>query len=317
MAILGVFLFCVRAIAGDQLPAEVAINKEAGRGGHLIVKLRVGSGEEVPFLVDTGAPITVLDKSFERMLDERLLTVELRSSLGVQQSGMHAAPKLYLQDVPLRTDSYMLTFAFNHGWARRAGIKGILGMDCLRHYCVQLDFQAGKMRFLDPNTLDRANLGKAYLVEPSQKGQRFPRMLANARQNGAVPVIRHTGLLGGTNTPALIDTGANLDGTVDRGALKGHYFARFVHFLIPFRSVRIGKCDWDDQTYRKLRISTADKSEPVFAATEILGLRFLARHLVTFDFPRTTMYLKQTSVGPLSASRPPTQIVLTSPSKIE
>jgi len=30
-----------------------------------------------------------------------------------------------------------------------------------------------------------------------------------------------------------------------------------------------------------------------------LGLRFLARHLVTFDFPKRTMYLKQTSVGPL------------------
>src|SRR5207244_13623223 len=31
----------------------------------------------------------------------------------------------------------------------------------------------------------------------------------------------------------------------------------------------------------------------------ILGLRFLARHLVTFDFPKRTMYLKQTSIGPL------------------
>ena len=31
-----------------------------------------------------------------------------------------------------------------------------------------------------------------------------------------------------------------------------------------------------------------------------IGLGFLARHLVTFDFPDRTMYLKRTSVGPLS-----------------
>ena len=31
-----------------------------------------------------------------------------------------------------------------------------------------------------------------------------------------------------------------------------------------------------------------------------IGLRFLARHLVTFDFPKQTMYLKRVSVGPLA-----------------
>jgi hypothetical protein len=30
-----------------------------------------------------------------------------------------------------------------------------------------------------------------------------------------------------------------------------------------------------------------------------VGFRFLARHLVTFNFPKRIMYLKQTSVGPL------------------
>ncbi len=31
-----------------------------------------------------------------------------------------------------------------------------------------------------------------------------------------------------------------------------------------------------------------------------IGLRFLARHLVTFNFPKRMMYLKRTSVGPLA-----------------
>jgi hypothetical protein len=31
----------------------------------------------------------------------------------------------------------------------------------------------------------------------------------------------------------------------------------------------------------------------------VIGLRFLARHLVTLNFPKRTMYLKRTSPGPL------------------
>jgi hypothetical protein len=33
-----------------------------------------------------------------------------------------------------------------------------------------------------------------------------------------------------------------------------------------------------------------------------MGLRFLARHLVTFNFPKRTMYLKQTRTGPPDAT---------------
>ena len=31
-----------------------------------------------------------------------------------------------------------------------------------------------------------------------------------------------------------------------------------------------------------------------------IGLRFLARHLVTLNFPKRTMYLKRVSAGPLA-----------------
>ena len=39
---------------GSTLPAEVPINQEAGRGGGLVVTVRLESGEELPFWVDTG-----------------------------------------------------------------------------------------------------------------------------------------------------------------------------------------------------------------------------------------------------------------------
>src|SRR5205807_625400 len=52
----------------------------------------------------------------------------------------------------------------------------------------------------------------------------------------------------------------------------------------------------DGDTYTALRLQLRDDGKPNANA---IGLRFLARHLVTLDFPHRTMYLKRTSVGPL------------------
>jgi hypothetical protein len=122
---------------------------------------------------------------------------------------------------------------------------GILAMDCLRHYCVQLDFQAGKMRFLDSKSLDVTQLGKPYPL----KFWLYTPLYTD-----------HVGLAGGKTARSLVDTGWNLDGS----------------------------CVWDGQTYTDLDVGTEGN---------ILGLRFLARHLVTFDFPRRTMYLKLATEG--------------------
>src|SRR6267142_2732617 len=64
-------LTAAAALAHPSLPDEVTINTDAGQ---LFVTLRLESGKELPFVVDTGAPITVIDKSFEPMLGKRLGT---------------------------------------------------------------------------------------------------------------------------------------------------------------------------------------------------------------------------------------------------
>jgi hypothetical protein len=75
--------FCEQDRApGATLPAEVPINPEAGRGGLLIVPVRLESGEEVPFLVDTGSG-SCLDKSLESKLGKPVGTDTVQS-WGVQ-----------------------------------------------------------------------------------------------------------------------------------------------------------------------------------------------------------------------------------------
>lgn len=237
-----------------ELPREVSISKDAGRGGLLFMTLRLEDGEELPFLLDTGANSTTFDKSLEPKLGKRLGT---EVTAGWDGKGgkvnLYAAPKLYLGNTRLMTGSRIST-----------GNPAILGMDCLKHYCIQLDFEAGKMRFLNADQVNAAELGKAFPL--------------TFRWN--LPCIHHVGLLGESGTNLLIDTGCRVDGLEEKSAIKG------LAQILP-------DCVWDGETYTNLIVAAVDHAN-------VLGLSFLARHLVTLDFPRRTMYLKQTSVGPLT-----------------
>jgi len=248
--------YAAAASTDPHLPAETAMNKEAGRGGLLFVTLRLDDGEELPFLFDTGATGTVFDKSLEYKLGKRL-GIESSSGWGAKgKANTFAAPKLYLGNTLLRTGDKIWTSDLNHP-------SGILGMDCLKHYCIQMDFEAGKMRFLDSDTLNIAQLGKAY-----------PLVL-----KGNLPFILYPGLLGGSNSNVLIDMGCRVDGLAQKTETSS-----LVRFLPD--------CAWDGLSYSNIAVAAVDHAN-------VLGIRFFARHLVTLDFPKGVMYLKQISCSSL------------------
>jgi hypothetical protein len=147
-----------------RLPADVAFNKDAGRGTWLIVKLQLESGEELPFLLDTGAPWTFFDKSREPKLGKRLDSGTAWNFGTKQESGVYAAPKLYLGGTPLMMTGTNVGTLDNKQISTKAGrpILGILGMDCLEHYCIQLDFAARKVRFLDDEQANKKGWGKPF-----------------------------------------------------------------------------------------------------------------------------------------------------------
>ncbi len=250
-----------------QLPAPVTINKEAGRGGHLTVTLRLENGKELPFDVDTGAPFTVFNKSLEPQLGKCLGQTSLNWWNGREESHIYAAPRLYLGGTPLLAADRIFTSDL-----KRMGPQtmGVLGMDCLKHYCIQLDFAAGEMRFLDPAGVNAAGLGRAFPLTFSGIGS----------QSQSIHPTIHQGGLVGEGTNLLIDTGCNIDGLVSEGTIKG------IAVLLP-------ECGWEGETFTNLIIAAVDHASA-------LGLSFLARHLVTLDFPNRMLYLKQTSIGPLA-----------------
>jgi hypothetical protein len=202
-----------------------------------------------------------MDKSIESKLGKRTGTGVGTGWGGTNKVDMYAAPKLYLGNTQLVTGKKVWT-----GGPGATSGSGTLGMDCLKHYCLQLDFAKETIRFLNSDQVDSSALGKAYPVT----------------LKGNLPYIHHSGLLGGPDSDLLVDLGCRVDGMAGTNVVKG---------LAQFLPV----CTWDGETYSNLAIVAVGHAN-------VLGLNFFARHLVTLDFPHRTLYLKQTNVGPLAGN---------------
>jgi len=284
---IGLMLLCSCATqnpANSRLPADVTMNKEAGRGGLLMVTVRLADGEKLPLVVDTGCPITSFDKSLEQKLGRRLDSGTLLN-FGVEQDiGVYAAPKIYLGNVPLQM-AYTNVATFDHhkladhGWLP---FMGFLGMDVLHNYCLQLDFAAGKMRFLDDEPADKKNWGEPFPLTDIGDG------CFSINEN----------LAGVNGLGSVIDTGCN-----SSGWLRPELFQQWTNQdsaagKIHSPNGKLGGEIYHDLDFRELDAKSlaTDDSHIKFNG---VGLRVLAENLVTLDFPNHTMYLKRTSKWPL------------------
>jgi hypothetical protein len=268
-----------------QLPAETSLNETAGRGDWVRIKVHLENGKEIPLMVDTGGPHTVLDKSLEPLLGKRLGTGTWFEPLlgGLLKVNLYNAPKLYLGDTQLITSDRVYTYDFQK---ESPGPMGVLGMDCLRNYCVQFDFVNRKMRFLDPNRPGN-DLGKA-----------FPLTIIFGL------VITRTDCFGTGKALFCPDTGFNYADAM----LKPKLFRRMSKEQKPVmagqaKTLKTRPAAWfskgtfGGEIYTNLTIMEWSGTRP---AGDLIGLPLLARNLVTFNFPKRMMYLKQESIGPLN-----------------
>jgi hypothetical protein len=286
----GLILFCScaaarhesRIVAASELPGEIAMNRGAGFGDDLAIMLHLEGGGMFACYVDTGSPDSLLPKSLEQQLGKRIGTGAFRMLGGHREKeNIYATPRIYLGDTPLMTGDRIGTW--NNTF-------GILGMDCLRHYCIQLDFQARKIRFLDSEHLNAAELGKAYPMTESPYAY-----------------INHNGFFGQKKCELLVDTGYPFDGMVNSKLFKRTVREQKAQPVPLWDHGRIvgkipdvisfPKCVWDDEIYTDLFIETG--------RPELIGMKFLARHQVAFNFPKKMMYLKRIMPMHFSAKGPP------------
>ncbi len=258
------------------LPADAPMNKGAGRGDLLIVTLRLESGEALPMLVDTGASGTMIDKSLEPKLGTVRGTATIQSWGVKEEKNVYATPKLYLGRTRLLTGDNIVTDDFKK-LSADAGhpIMGILGMDVLEHYCIQLDFAAGEVRFLDDERADKKKWGKAFPIQALNPQDARPSVCEN--------------LFGAQGPHSLIDTGCNYDGW-----LMPKWFQQWTNQTKVSANGEVRPNGaLGGETYPRLDL------HEINVESDGIGLHFLSRHLVTLDFPKWTLYLQRQSVGPL------------------
>ena len=265
--------------AHRSLPPDMPISPDAGRGGDLTVTVKLENGQKLLMILDTGAGSTVLDESLKSKLGKPLGTAPMHSVFGISTNNFYTAPKLYLGDAPLlMTGTAIVTWDVKKRLSSPAHrpVMGILGIDVLEHYCIQLDFAAGKMRFLDDQHADKSTWGKAFSIVPVRDDDPRPAVAEN--------------LLGRQGPHSLIDSGWLGD-----GALMPKYFQLWTNSAVVPTN---GEARSPDGVFGGKKYFFVNLSEMDWPS-DAIGLNFLARHLVTFDFPNHTLYLQRRSIGPL------------------
>ncbi|MGB8368618.1 MAG: hypothetical protein ACLPYZ_14300 [Limisphaerales bacterium] len=269
------------------LPADTAFFKDSE---HIYLTLRLENGKQLLFIVDTGGTATVLDKSLEPVLGKRLGTRKGNYPFfGKATLNVYDAPKLYLGNTQLLMDKRIFTDDLSQ-FQDEQPIVGIIGMDCLRHYCIQLDFADHKIRFLDPDHSESENLG-----------EKFP---LTYNFSDGIPSIR-ANFFGKSTARWEIDTGFTVDiaprpkplrelqeqtsgqlifSKQKKNSTNGFVYGTF--YLCPqiiFNNEACTNFIWSDSRGENL-----------------IGLRFLSRYLTTLNFPKRMMLLQHSNAESLA-----------------
>ena len=288
ICVLALFSCGAETIVHPATPIENDFTLTHNNVPGIYVKLRMESGKELLFLIDTGRPNTSIDKSLEPLLGKRLRRSLFFEPLidGVSFADVYKAPKLYLGNTPLLTNSKIYAFDWQR-LGQQPGVMGVLGMDCLKHYCVQFDFAHNKIRFLDPDHPDQSDLGTP-----------FPLIIIDGL------LIARADCFGAGKAYFCPDTG---DSSVD-ATIKPSLFRRKLKEQKPLwtypASIPGGASTelagfttsiFAGKIYTHL---TFNEWYSPWPDGDLIGLPFLARNLVTFNFPKRVMYLKQETSAP-------------------
>lgn len=273
------------------LPPPIPFSQDAE---NLYIQLRLENGKEIPVGVDTGSPTTVLDKSLEPLLGNCAGTEKADFLFfGKQVLNVYPAPKLYLGDTQLSANQWIFTGDLKMIQEDEdRPIMGLLGMDCLRRYCLQINFADHKIHFLDP---DQPGIGSHAL-----------KYRMKYDHSDGTPWI-HARFLGKSSARWEIDTGCTADiaptpkplremqvQTSSQVVLTGHKistngFPPEVFWYYPkiiFNQEACTNFLWTDAH-----------------GNNLIGLRFLSRHLTTLDFPKRTLYLEPGTTEALADTR--------------
>jgi hypothetical protein len=158
-------------------------------------------------------------------------------------------------------------------------IAGIIGLEALRAFVVQIDCDAGRVRFFKPDKTPHEDWGDSVplVADPELKLLTVLATVDGQPANFTVDTgCTDSGFLTDWWVDRLAKSSKTVIGQGATGAGMGTY-----------RVIRTKDCELGGVHHRDLLFSDSKASKPG------LGMRFFARYLATFDFPNGKLYLKK------------------------
>jgi predicted aspartyl protease len=233
------------------------------------------------FILDTGATYTVYDLAFKKELGDVRERVKAHTYTqeGPSVLELYDAPEAYLGDYNITgsgrvtcTDLTIVNFIMGRK------VSGLIGMDFLRKHAIQIDFDKGTLEFLTPEKKQGSVLGEEFVLTFVQ----------------GVPFTT-VSLPDGSRADFMVDTGHSFFGSLDKRLFESLTSKQNLKTLESLIASAVGVTRSQNLRIDKFSIGPFDYEGVIFDEGDInqLGREFLERHIVTFDFPNSKLYLKK------------------------
>lgn len=256
--------------------AEISFEKDEG-AIFLPVTLE---GKKYLFLLDTGASYNVYDLSLKKYMRSSLGVTNVTTSSGTANVSMFKSPDAQLGSLSLKTKEPVGCYDFlelSYVIGRR--IYGMIGMSFLRKYAVKIDFDNNKIVFYKHLKKVNAN---GYTLFPTRYGDK------------QIPWLR--AIVPGGRIWFLIDTGDNSNGSLSKiifdSLVEMNKISRMesshvqsLNEITTNREGVLSSFSLGSFVDNDLRVSSSMQSR--------IGIAYLSRYSVLFDFPNSKIYLKK------------------------
>jgi hypothetical protein len=262
--------------ASHKIMAEFAV----ATGGDVILLPVKFKGKEYSFVLDTGSSTTMFDISLRHELGsakEKAILMTAKDPMYVQ---LFEAPEAFVGPLNLQECGQVACIDHKyHGFIIGRDIGGTIGMDFLKKYVIQIDFDRGRFLFIRTTSSSDPNWGEEFRITYDMLGR--PKIVGTIYNTIDVDFV--------------IDTGLNTTGDLDNKIFSEISKKRAVKTSEILAQAASGTVRQMNFRTEELSIGPLKYEELIFTSSDapLLGLDFLARHIVTFDFPNSRIYFKK------------------------
>jgi len=239
-------------------------------------------GETYRFLFDTGATLTVFDKSLEYLLGEPLnIKTETETSTGKMPLSYYNPIDVMLGKLNLKTKLPFLTTDLKFaGKVLGREFQGIIGMNFIHKYIWKIDFDEKIIQILSPNFTIVPNSHEA-LIDIYPTHRLAPVIMIDLMEN---------------NVPFVIDTGDTSSGRLTKDMVDQMIMKKKVSDVASDNVVSVSGIS----SKRRVRVNHFNVGSLEYSCLlmhesqqNAMGMRFLKRHQFILDFPNKRLYLRK------------------------